>query len=158
MISNRVLVAGALVAALLLLVLVASACASKAEGTVNVDAAKAAELIADSAVHVVDVRTAGEFAAGHLAGAENAPVDQLQAAAASWDKSQPLLVYCATGNRSSSAVQQLQQMGFKTIYHMNQGIVSWQGDLDTGASQPVAQAPVAQTSGKAVMYEFFTDW
>lgn len=133
--------------------------ASSAKGIVNVDSAKVQDLLADpAAVHVVDVRTAGEFQAGHLKGAENAPVDQLQTAVQGWDKTKPLLVYCATGSRSASAVQQLQSMGFETIYHMNQGLVSWQGALDTGASQPVAAAPAVQTGGKPVMYEFFTDW
>ena len=132
---------------------------AKAEGIVNVDAAKVQQLLADQAsVHVVDVRTPGEFEAGHLKGAENAPVDQIQSLAGAWDRDQPQLVYCATGSRSASAVQQLDSMGFKTIYHFNQGLVAWQGDLDSGTAQPVAQAPAVKTSGKPIMYEFFTDW
>jgi len=47
-------------------------------------------------------------------------------------------------------------MGFKTIYDFSQGLVAWQGDLETGAQ--VAQSEPIQTSGKPVMYEFFTDW
>ena len=129
-----------------------------AQGLVNVDAAKAAELVADGNVHVVDVRTAGEFEAGHLKGAENVPVEQVASVAASWDKTTPLLVYCATGSRSSGAVSQLQSMGFGTIYHLSQGLVSWTGELDKGASTPVAQAPAVQTNGTPVMYEFYTDW
>ena len=137
----------------------ACAASPQAQGVVNVDSAKVGELLANPGdVRIVDVRTEGEYAAGHLAGAENAPVDQVQSLASGWDRGQALLVYCATGARSATAVQQLQSMGFKTIYHFNQGLVAWQGALDTGASQPVAEAPIAKTNGKPVMYEFFTDW
>jgi rhodanese-related sulfurtransferase len=132
--------------------------AASSKGVVNVDSAKVEQLLKDGNVHVVDVRTAGEFEAGHLTGAENVPVDQVGSVASSWDKSKPLLVYCATGARSSSAVSQLQSMGFATIYHLSQGLVSWQGALDKGAGTPVAQAPQIKTNGKPVMYEFFTDW
>ncbi len=132
---------------------------AKAQGVVNVDAAKVQQLVADPAgMRVVDVRTPSEFAAGHLKGAENAPVDQIQSLAAGWDRDQALLVYCATGARSADAVGQLTTMGFKTIYHFDQGLQAWQGDFDSGASEPVAHAPTIKTNGKPVMYEFFTDW
>ena len=136
--------------------------ASGAEGVVNVGAAKVQKLVGDPSVQVVDVRTAGEYQAGHLSGAQNVPVDQIQSAAQSWDRSKALLVYCATGARSSSAVQQLESMGFKTIYHFSQGLVAWQGALVNGAGdsagQQVAQNPTIKTNGTPVMYEFFTDW
>lgn len=132
--------------------------ASAAKGVVTVDAAKTQRLLGDSSIHVVDVRTPGEYAAGHLTGAENVPVDVLASTAASWDRNTPLLVYCATGARSAQAVQELQSLGFKTIYHFSQGLQAWQGQLDTGAGQPVAQAQSIKTNGKPVMYEFFTGW
>ena len=128
------------------------------EGIVRVDGAKVAELLEAGTARVVDVRTAGEFEAGHLKGAENVPVDQVASVMASWDKNKPLIVYCATGARSSSAVQELQSMGFTTIYHYSQGLMAWQGALDKGASTAVAEAPVVKTNGTPVMYEFFTDW
>ena len=128
------------------------------KGIVDVDADKVQQLVDSGDARIIDVRTAGEYEAGHLKNAENVPVDQLAGAAQGWDRAEPLLVYCATGSRSSSAVQQLESMGFKTVYHFPQGLVAWQGDLDTGASQPVAQSEPVQTGGKPVMYEFFTDW
>lgn len=131
---------------------------SQAKGVVNIDSSKVEQLLGDSSVRVVDVRTASEYEAGHLTRAENVPVDQLQSTVATWDRSKPLLVYCATGSRSAGAVQQLQSMGFKTIYHFSQGLVAWQGKLDTGAGIPVAQAPNVKTNGTPVMYEFYTDW
>ena len=129
-----------------------------AKGVVDVNAAKVQELVDAGDAHIVDVRTASEFEAGHLKNAENVPVDQVATVARDWDRAEPLLVYCATGSRSSGAVSQLQSMGFRTIYHFSQGLVAWQGDLETGGSQQVAQAEPVKTSGKPVMYEFFTDW
>ena len=131
---------------------------SSGQGIVDVDAAKVQELADAGDVRVVDVRTAGEYEAGHIKGAENVPVDQVANAVRDWDRNAPLLVYCATGARSSSAVSQLQSMGFKTIYHFADGLVAWQGALDTGGSQQTAQSEPVKTSGTPVMYEFFTDW
>jgi phage shock protein E len=53
---------------------------------------------------ILDVRTPGEFAGGHLEGAINLPVDQIGSAAKVLsDKSTPVVVYCASGGRSRSA-------------------------------------------------------
>jgi rhodanese-related sulfurtransferase len=130
---------------------------SAPKGVVNVDTAKVEKLITDSKIRIVDVRTAGEFEIGHLSGAINAPVDEIQTLAAGWDRAQPLLVYCATGERSAEAVQQLQSMGFQTIYHFSAGLIAWQGKLDKGTAGTVAQAPAVQTNGIPVMYELYTD-
>jgi rhodanese-related sulfurtransferase len=89
----------------------------------------------------------------------NVPVDQVGAQLSSWDKTAPIAVYYATGSRSVGAVSELAAAGFTDIYHFNNGIVTWTGDLDTGSA--VAAAPVAaepSASGLPVMYEFFTDW
>ena len=128
------------------------------KGLVNVGGTELQTVLDEGGVKVVDVRTPGEFQAGHIEGAENVPVDQVASTAASWDRAQPLAVYCATGSRSTSAVQELQSMGFETIYHLSDGLVAWQGALDTGGSQQTAQSEPVKTSGTPVMYEFFTDW
>lgn len=126
-------------------------------GVQNVDAAEAAAAIAKGDVRVIDVRTAGEFQMGHISGAENVPIDQLAASMGSWDRSQKLLVYCATGARSATAVQTLSGAGFTDILHLAAGIQSWQGELEKGqaAADP---APSGVPSGTPVMYEFYTDW
>ncbi len=41
------------------------------------------------------------------------------------DLHQPLFVYCRTGRMSTSAAAQLQDMGYKNIYHLRGGMVSW---------------------------------
>jgi len=132
---------------------------SPASGDVtNVDAAEMAELVADG-VFVIDVRTAGEFDAAHIPGAVNVPVNQVSSQLSSWDKSSPIAVYCATGSRSIGVVNELSAAGFTDVYHYNDGVVTWTGDVDTGSA--VAAAPTSaepSASGLPIMYEFFTDW
>jgi len=122
-------------------------------GIANVDAAQAQKAI-EAGAQVVDVRTAGEYQMGHIPGAVNAPVDQLEAAAQSWDREATYVVYCATGSRSATAVETMRALGFKNIAHLSAGIQSWPGKLDTGAQTSSQKIP---TSGKPVFVEFYTD-
>jgi rhodanese-related sulfurtransferase len=103
---------------------------------------------------VVDVRTPGEFQLGHIPGAINVPVDQIQATAANWDRNATYVIYCATGARSAEAVQYLSAMGFKNIDHFDKGIEAWTGKLESGQ---VSKSQTIQTSGKPVFIEFYTD-
>jgi len=63
---------------------------------------------------LVDVRSAAEYASGHVDGAVNLPLDRLanDALALLPDKSAPLVLYCVSGARSAMALQWLQQMGY----------------------------------------------
>ena len=92
----------------------------------NVTVERAAELIATNpSLVILDVRTDLEFDSGHLEGAVNIPVDELQHRVDELDSEAEMLVYCRTGNRSSSAVQILMNNGFTKIYHMVDGIIVW---------------------------------
>lgn len=65
---------------------------------------------------IVDVRSAQEFATGHLTGAINIPHDQIAQRIDSLDgvdRSSQLLVYCRSGARSAIACSVLAQHGFK---------------------------------------------
>jgi phage shock protein E len=73
---------------------------------------------------VIDVRSRGEFATGHFAGAINIPLDELPGKLATiGKKDEPVIVYCASGMRSGSAQRLLQSAGFVSvengINHMN---------------------------------------
>ncbi|HEX9952064.1 MAG TPA: rhodanese-like domain-containing protein [Rubricoccaceae bacterium] len=66
---------------------------------------------------VVDVRTAAEYASGHVAGARNVDVNggQFEAALDSVDRATPVYLYCRTGRRSGAAAEALTRMGFETV-------------------------------------------
>jgi len=83
-----------------------------------VDGATGRKLI-ERGVKVVDVRTAQEFAEGHVPGAINVPFDQVAARLAEIGPSTtPVLVYCRTGHRSGLAAKTLAAKGFATVYDM----------------------------------------
>jgi rhodanese-related sulfurtransferase len=76
---------------------------------------------------VLDVRTPGEFAQGHLEGA--VLVDYLSPGfreeMAGLDRTKTYLVYCRTGNRSTSALGIMSELGFRSYYHLEGGITRW---------------------------------
>lgn len=78
-------------------------------------------------VQLVDVRTPAEFALGHIDGAANLNVNdaQFKDLAAQLDKRKPVAVYCKAGTRSAKAAGILAEMGFKTIYNLDGGYMSW---------------------------------
>lgn len=119
----------------------------------NVDSAGLLAAQAKGA-QVVDVRTSGEYQLGHIPGAVNVPVEQLQAAARSWDRKATYVVYCASGARSAEAVKIMQSMGFTSIDHFNEGISAWTGQLEKGQTTSQQAVP---TNGKPVFIEFYTD-
>jgi rhodanese-related sulfurtransferase len=107
---------------------------------------------------VIDVRTAAEFAGGHIASAINVPVDQIATASASWSKDQPIVVYCATGARSAQAASYLAGAGFRTVYDLSGGLVAWTGQLASGGATAASTvgAGSVKTSGKPIFIEFST--
>lgn len=80
--------------------------------------APAAEPLAMSAETVViDVRTPEEFAAGHLEGAINIDVQSpsFDALVAQLPTDGDYVVYCRSGNRSASAIDRLDALGFTSL-------------------------------------------
>ena len=69
----------------------------------------------DPSAPLLDVRTPGEFAQGHLAGAVNvdfmSPDFQQKVSAMDLPEDGPIYLYCRSGNRSGSATGLLQRMG-----------------------------------------------
>jgi rhodanese-related sulfurtransferase len=95
-----------------------------------VDPAQANDLLAapPSGLVVLDVRTPEEFAAGHLAHAQDLDFQSSTFAAdlARLDRSVPYFVYCHSGNRSAKAVAAMRQLGFTDITELDGGIAAWQ--------------------------------
>jgi phage shock protein E len=91
---------------------------------------------------LLDVRTAQEYAQGHIPGAVNVPIDVLPQTLSSIDKGKPVAVYCATGARSLNAQQFLAAQGFRTVVNLAQGVASWDGPTVQG-NQPGDAAAVS---------------
>ena len=76
-----------------------------------------AELVNQGAI-ILDVRTKGEYAGGHIKGSINISVDQLAGNLAKLkDKNKPIITCCASGMRSASAKGFLKSKGYKEVYN-----------------------------------------
>jgi len=76
-----------------------------------------AQLVNDGAI-ILDVRTSGEFSAGHIKGSINIPVNSLAHNLAKLKaKNKPVITCCASGMRSASAKSILQSNGFSDVYN-----------------------------------------
>ena len=95
----------------------------------SIDSKEAYGLIkkADTNIAILDVRTAKEFADGHVAGAVNIDVNQTDFAQKidELDRSETYIVYCRSGRRSSKAVGIMAAKGFKNLYNVSDGFVGW---------------------------------
>ena len=71
-------------------------------------------------VHWVDVRTAGEFGAGHVAGAVNIPYEEIveRIGEVTSDKDAPIYLYCRSGRRSGIALEALQEAGYRNAVNI----------------------------------------
>ena len=102
----------------------------RAQGFVSVDAEEFAREIAKPRVQLVDVRTAAEYAEGHIADAVNIDVAASDFAEkiSTLDKERTVALYCRSGRRSKRAAEQAVQMGYKVV-ELDGGILSWQGKI-----------------------------
>ena len=77
---------------------------------------------------VLDVRTSGEYANGHIPGAVNVDVKSPDFAkkVADLDKSKTYLVHCAAGVRSARACDILASKGFKSLVDLSPGFSGWE--------------------------------
>jgi rhodanese-related sulfurtransferase len=76
---------------------------------------EARKLVAEGAA-LVDVRTPEEFAAGHLQGAVNIPLSQVEKRLKEFGpKDRPIVVYCRSGSRSASAARTLKSNGYLQV-------------------------------------------
>jgi len=71
--------------------------------------------IIDEGAFLVDVRSSGEFAQGHVDGSVNIPLDTVQSHLAQFKDKKNIIVFCRSGNRSGQAKVILQQNGFSNV-------------------------------------------
>lgn len=118
---------------------------------------------------ILDVRTPEEFEKGHLEGAKNIDWrgNSFDNQIAELDKSKPLLVYCLSGGRSSSAASKLREQGFKEVYEMNGGMMQWRSNNlpETTDSKASSEEGMTQeqfdallNSDKLVLIDFYAPW
>ena len=93
----------------------------------EIDPGDVHELVGNG-VAIIDVRESDEFATGHLPGAKHVPRGHLESRIefAAPDRSQRVILYCASGNRSALAARTLtQELGYEHVESMRGGITLW---------------------------------
>nr|WP_231374365.1 MULTISPECIES: rhodanese-like domain-containing protein [unclassified Polaromonas] len=91
------------------------------------NASGAVQLINREKAVVVDICEPAEFAAGHVTGAKNIPLADLEAKLPSVvkNKALPLILVCATGARSSRAVATAKKLGYDQAQSLGGGLKAW---------------------------------
>lgn len=151
----------------LLLVLVFASCNGQNSKEIKtIDSKAFAEKMATTPnPQILDVRTPNEFTSDHIDNAKNinwlgttfvSDVEKL-------DKSQPVFVYCKSGGRSQKAAEKLNELGFKTIYQLDGGILKWDAAGYSKPSDKIIGLSAAEynkllNSDKKVLINFYAEW
>jgi phage shock protein E len=100
---------------------------SKPASITNITAEEVVKMLSSGKDYfVLDVRSKEEFGSGHIEGAHLIPVSELENRLAELPRDKPVIVYCRSGSRSTSAANILLDKGFKEIFNMTGGITDWQ--------------------------------
>lgn len=145
--------------------------AAQNPGFTQLNSHELSDILKDKRVTLVDVRTPGEYANGHIAGAGqlNYYSFDFRKKLLLLPKETPVYLYCNTGYRSKKAARILAENGYNNIYNLELGIMEWElRDL------PVVKEPGARpdtenmmepdefyaliASGKPVLIDFYAPW
>ena len=134
--TNLVLIAVALISGALLLWPSISR-----RGRGGLSAAAATQLINRRNAVVVDLRSAAEYAGGHLPSARHVEFGELQAKVAQLvkNKSNPVLLVCQNGQQSNKAARIVRDAGYAEVHVLEGGVNAWQQ-----AGMPVVKQGVAK--------------
>ncbi len=120
----------------------------------NADVLAFSELIEASDVVVLDVRSASEYAEGHIEGAvliDQSQSDFLEKAKAALPKDKAIAIYCRSGRRSASAAKKLAAEGYKCV-NLKGGIIAWK-EAGKAVTAETYEVDVFKTkSGKTVKF------
>lgn len=75
------------------------------------------EQVINSGAQIIDVRSPGEYAGGHVKGSVNIPLNELPRKLSSIKKDKPVITCCASGMRSASAASILKTNGYSDVYN-----------------------------------------
>jgi rhodanese-related sulfurtransferase len=93
----------------------------------TVNTLEATQMMNRSDALVIDLRAADEFATGHVLGARNIPIADLERRATDLEKhkAKPVILYSSDANRASAAVATLRKAGFASVHNLAGGYGAW---------------------------------
>lgn len=82
------------------------------------------ELMRNKEIYLIDVRSGQEYEEGHLDGAINIPVYNIEHEIQKKvkDKNETIILYCSSGSRSKKAKNILEKLGYTEVYNLKEGI------------------------------------
>jgi rhodanese-related sulfurtransferase len=100
----------------------------KGTGGPWVNTLEATQLINRSDALVIDLRSAEEYAKGHVLGAKSMPLADLERRAGELEKhkAKPVIVYCGDGSSSGGGLALLRKLGFGSVRNLSGGYAAWQ--------------------------------
>ncbi len=118
---------------------------------------------------ILDVRTPGEFAEGHIQNALNIDWNgsSFDAQVSKLEKKTTLFVYCLSGGRSASAASHLRSLGFSNVMELDGGMMGWRsaGLPETTNTKVVKDKGMSTTdfekllqTDKVVLVDFYAEW
>jgi rhodanese-related sulfurtransferase len=98
-------------------------------GGQNISVNEATLLINREDAIIVDVRESAEWSAGHIPNARHIALGHLSSHLSEIDKfkDKPIILVCASGNRSGSGCGMLKKAGFQQVYNLSGGVGAWNG-------------------------------
>jgi hydroxyacylglutathione hydrolase len=92
----------------------------------QITASEAKHLWEKGQAHILDVRGADEYLAGHIPGAQNIHAGRVMKNLHRIPRDKPVIVHCLGGDRSSTAISALLSAGFHNLINLNGGIRAWE--------------------------------
>jgi rhodanese-related sulfurtransferase len=94
----------------------------------EIGALEAVQLINRRDAVMLDVRDAGDYAAGHITHAKHIPEAQLSERLKELErfKTRPIVVYCKTGSRATAVTGLLRKNGYTEVFALRGGVLAWQ--------------------------------
>lgn len=118
---------------------------------------------------LIDVRTPGEYADGHLQNAVNIDWkgNDFDTQVSNLDKSKPVYLYCLSGGRSTAAANFLKEEGFSEVIEMDGGMMKWRSEKMPETKEASATKETGMTkkqfdalldTDKVVLVDFYAVW
>lgn len=152
---------------LLVLLFTAVSCRSQQDSTRKLGPDAFEKGIGRAGIQVLDVRTSGEYQAGHIKNAMQADwtnKEQFNDRIQYVDKNRPVYVYCLVGARSAAAADWMRQNGFSNVMELVGGINAWKRaskPLEGQKDEPqmtVEQYWASIPKDKTVLVDFGAEW
>mgnify|MGYP000508600226 CR=1 FL=1 len=97
----------------------------KLSGITAIGTAQAIQIVNQKKGVFLDIRETSEYAKEHIAESLSVPLSKLADDVSLKDQAQPIVLICASGQRSRSAAKQLAKKGFSEVYVLTGGLNTW---------------------------------